>query len=160
MIEHRGLCNLVGAQIEGFAVEPDSRVLQFASFSFDACISEILMTLCRGAALYLPKQQEVLVGENLTDAVARHSITHVTLPPAVLAGMPENARMDSIQVMVVAGDAVTGSLFEALGSGAQIHKRLRADRNHGMRDDAHLRCRGARQPAYRTADCEYEGLYT
>src|SRR6476661_8733167 len=43
LIAHRGLCNLAQAQIKLFDVQPDSRVLQFASFSFDASIWEIVM---------------------------------------------------------------------------------------------------------------------
>src|SRR5262249_1469447 len=45
MVPHRGVCNLTLAQIEGFAVVQESHVLQFASLSFDACVSEIFATL-------------------------------------------------------------------------------------------------------------------
>ena len=41
MVEHRGVCNLMSAQRAAFDVHPDSRVLQFASPSFDACSWEM-----------------------------------------------------------------------------------------------------------------------
>jgi non-ribosomal peptide synthetase component F len=63
MVEHRGLVNLAIAQIQSFAVHNNSRVLQFASFSFDACISEILMTLGSGATLYLASKDSLLVSK-------------------------------------------------------------------------------------------------
>src|SRR5262249_30460450 len=41
MVEHRGLINTAIAQIEAFRIDERSRVLQFASPSFDASASEI-----------------------------------------------------------------------------------------------------------------------
>jgi amino acid adenylation domain-containing protein len=107
MVEHRGLCNLAFAQIGAFDVNPESRVLQFSSFSFDACIFELTMTLCRGASLVLPPRGLLLAGEALIRTVEQYAVSHATLTPAVLAALPQDATMDSIRVLVVAGEAVT-----------------------------------------------------
>ena len=120
LVEHRGLCNLAVAQIEVFGVQPDSRVLQFASFSFDACVSEIMMTLCRGAALYFAPKTDLLAGEFLERVVAQYGITHATLPPAVLAGLPEESRLDSIGTMVLAGEALTAVIARRWSQGRKL----------------------------------------
>ncbi|HYW09307.1 MAG TPA: amino acid adenylation domain-containing protein, partial [Longimicrobium sp.] len=109
-VEHRGVCNLAAAQIRAFGVEPESRVLQFASFSFDACVSEVAMALCAGASLHLPPRGVVPAGEALVRMLEGEAITHVTLPPAVLATLPEDARLDSVRTLVLAGDVMTDAL--------------------------------------------------
>src|SRR4029079_2192652 len=48
MVSHRGLGNLARQQAEIFRIAPGSRVLQFASLSFDASVSEIAVTLAAG----------------------------------------------------------------------------------------------------------------
>src|SRR5262249_52754800 len=120
MVEHRGLCNLAIAQIKGFAVEPNSRVLQFASFSFDACVSEIVMTLCQGASLHIAAPGTVLVGEALIETIRQHDITHVTLPPVVLAGLPEGADLSSVRTLIVAGEASTEALVRRWADGHRL----------------------------------------
>ena len=60
MVEHRGVCNLAVAQARTFGVQADSRVLQFASISFDACTFEIVLALSRGAALHVLGREDVL----------------------------------------------------------------------------------------------------
>ncbi|MCF4970737.1 non-ribosomal peptide synthetase, partial [Nostoc sp. CMAA1605] len=65
MIEHRGLLNLTLTVAEVLQIQPQSRVLQFASFSFDASIWEIAPTLSAGACLYLAQKETLLPGVDL-----------------------------------------------------------------------------------------------
>ncbi|MGK7926524.1 MAG: amino acid adenylation domain-containing protein [Spirulina sp.] len=101
-IAHRGLGNLACAHREIFDVRPTSRVLQFASLSFDASVSEIFMALASGARLVL--MPAPLLGADLHRVLDRQGITHVTLPPSVLkilspAGLP------ALQQVISAGEA-------------------------------------------------------
>ncbi|TFW29136.1 non-ribosomal peptide synthetase/type I polyketide synthase [Duganella callida] len=104
MNHHYGLCNLALAQSAAFGVGPDSRVLQFASFSFDASISEIVMALASGARLVLADAALMLPGAPLLDTLRSRGITHVTLPSSALAvcGAPEQLEP---MTLIVAGDA-------------------------------------------------------
>ncbi len=103
-IAHQGLCNLAKAQIKLFDVNSTSRVLQFASFSFDAAIWEILMAICSGACLCLGTKDSLLPGENLMELLRKQKITHITLPPSSLAILPKKELPD-LEVLIVAGEA-------------------------------------------------------
>ena len=111
MVEHRGLVNLAIAQIQTFAVHNNSRVLQFASFSFDACISEILMTFGSGATLYLASKDSLLPGQPLIESLQKNGITHVTLPPSALAVLPKEP-LPALQTLIVAGEACSLDLVK------------------------------------------------
>ncbi|OQX12300.1 MAG: hypothetical protein BWK80_43890, partial [Desulfobacteraceae bacterium IS3] len=103
MIYHEGLCNLALEQIRIFYVQSNSSILQLSSFSFDASISEVVMTLCRGAKLYIGTQESLLPGPVLIKLFRQQSITHVTIPPSGLVALPVEA-LSNLQVMVVAGE--------------------------------------------------------
>ncbi|MBV9927461.1 MAG: amino acid adenylation domain-containing protein [Acidobacteria bacterium] len=111
MLQHRGLCNMVEAQIALFDVRPDSRVLQFASLSFDASVSEIFMALCSGAALCLAPGEALLPGPGLVELLRTQSITTVTLPPAVLAVLPDGP-LPALRTIVTAGEACPAEVAE------------------------------------------------
>jgi surfactin family lipopeptide synthetase A len=104
LVQHQGLVNLALAQIQVFDVHADSRVLQFASFSFDASISEVVMTLCVGASLHLAQRDDLMPGVGLLNLLQTQGITHVTLSPSALAAMPK-AELPDLRTIVVAGEA-------------------------------------------------------
>ncbi|MGX1547467.1 amino acid adenylation domain-containing protein, partial [Streptomyces adustus] len=114
VVAHGGVASLVAAQIERFAIEPDSRVLQFASPSFDASVSEIYTALLRGAALVLPPTADPVAALADRDL----AVTHVTVPPSVLAAVPEG----SVQVstLVVAGEACPPELVDRWAPGRRM----------------------------------------
>ncbi|MEH2092713.1 non-ribosomal peptide synthetase [Nostoc sp.] len=116
MVEHSGLCNLAQAQIQAFGLDGDSRVLQFASFSFDACISEILMALGSGARLYLGTKDSIMPGMPLIERLKNDAITHVTLPPSALAVLPVE-ELPTLQAIVVAGEACAVELMRQWSTG-------------------------------------------
>ncbi|HEY9811291.1 MAG TPA: amino acid adenylation domain-containing protein, partial [Halomicronema sp.] len=111
LIEHRGLNNLIQAQKQIFNPQQNHRILQFASLSFDASIFEIVMALTNGATLYLGKKESLLPGQALISILKRHSITHITLPPAVLKLLP-NDELPALQSIICAGETCTSEIVK------------------------------------------------
>lgn len=102
-IEHRSLRHLVEAQLEAFRIDATSRVLQFASFSFDASVSEIFTALLSGARLYMAPRQVLVPSREFLDLLARWRIDTMTLPPSVLARLPATDLPD-LKTLVTAGE--------------------------------------------------------
>lgn len=117
MIEHRSVCNLVVAQSRSFTVEAGSRILQFSSFSFDACVWEIWMALAQGASMQMVPKSAVQAGNDLDRGINQNGITHITLPPAVLAVLPDHATLGSLSTLIVAGDSLSRASVSRWASG-------------------------------------------
>jgi amino acid adenylation domain-containing protein len=120
MVAHRGVASLAAAQARTLGVEPASRVLQFASFSFDACVFEMVMALCQGASLHVPSGVDLLAGDALELVVTRGRITHVTLPPAVLPTLAATADLATVRTMVLAGEALPAAAVARWGGGRRL----------------------------------------
>ncbi|MEP0870628.1 amino acid adenylation domain-containing protein [Trichocoleus desertorum AS-A10] len=119
LVEHRGLSNLVQAQRQIFHPKLGSRILQFASLSFDAAAFEILMALTNGATLYLAPQTSLLPGADLLQFLRHHAITHATLPPSVLSVLPAEP-LPALQVLISAGEACSSSIVKRWAQGRQF----------------------------------------
>ena len=119
MIEHRGVINLAGAQIKGFDIQASSRVLQFASFSFDASVSEIFTALLAGATLVLETQNALMPGPEFAEMLRSRGITVVTLPPSILAALPAES-LPELRTIVTAGEACSKELVSRWQAGRRF----------------------------------------
>jgi amino acid adenylation domain-containing protein len=119
LIEHRGIGNLALAQIEAFDVRRDSRVLQFSSFSFDASVSEVFMALLAGGTLCLAEPDALRPGPPLLGLLREQAITHVTLPPSVLAVL-EPVDLQALRVVIAAGEACSTDIVNRWAPGRRF----------------------------------------
>ncbi|WP_420630849.1 non-ribosomal peptide synthetase [Candidatus Leptofilum sp.] len=109
LVTHRGIPNLAEAQIEAFGLTPESRCLQFASFSFDASVSEVTTTLLAGATLVLAPQRSMMPGPALIHLLRDKEITVVTLPPSALAVMSPD-ELSGVKSIISAGEACSAEI--------------------------------------------------
>lgn len=116
MVQHRSLVNVTLAQIRGFKVHRKTRVLQFASLSFDASVPEIFTALCSGAVVCMATEDAITPGPALTELLSKMAITDVTLPPSVLRVLPAD-KLPAVETIVSAGEACTPDVVERWAEG-------------------------------------------
>jgi amino acid adenylation domain-containing protein len=110
LISHEGLVNLTEDKIRVCDVHPDSCVLQFFSFSFDASIPEIIMALASGARLCLAKVESFLPGFPLLQLLRGQKVTHITITPSALAILPVEEGLN-LKMILVGGEAPSPELI-------------------------------------------------
>ncbi|WP_158071990.1 non-ribosomal peptide synthetase, partial [Kitasatospora sp. CB01950] len=119
VVSHQGLASLRLTQVERFAFDQDSRVLQFAAVGFDGAAFEVLMALGNGGCLVLGTAQDLLPGPALVELVARHRVTHLIAPPAALTALdPET--LPSVTTLGAVGEALSGELSAAWSTGRRF----------------------------------------
>nr|BBD84695.1 non-ribosomal peptide synthetase [Chromobacterium sp.] len=115
---HAGLAGLAGSQAERFALQGPTRVLQFASLSFDAAVMEMLMAFCSGGRLVLPAAGPLL-GEQLVETLNRHEISHALISPSALS-TADAAAAPGLRTLVVGGEACPGATVAAWSAGRRM----------------------------------------
>lgn len=106
LLRHRGLCNFATAHVETLGTDQNDRWLQFASFSFDASVSEIFTALFAGATLYLARRETLLAGNKLIALLKEQAISYAILPPSLLSVLPAD-NLPKLKNIISAGEACT-----------------------------------------------------
>ena len=119
LVAHKGLCNLATSTIQLFDVQPKNRILQFASFSFDVSVGEVIMALVSGATLVLALRDSLMLGPALIGLLRDKAITIVALPPTVLALLPPE-ELPTLQTVIATGEACNSNLVARWASGRQF----------------------------------------
>jgi amino acid adenylation domain-containing protein len=119
MVHHRGICNTSEQMIEVFDQKPGTRLLQFASMSFDMSVLDILPALISGETLCLARQDSML-GHDLGQLLKEQRIQALTIPPSVLATVPE-IELPELEIIRVAGEPVSADLVTRWLPGRRLY---------------------------------------
>lgn len=107
-VHHRGLVNMVHTISRQCEINESDRILCFASISFDASLSEIIMGFMPGATIVCPDNSIKKDAAEFMDYINRMKISVITLPPVFLASL-NRPEMPYIRSIITAGEAARKS---------------------------------------------------
>jgi len=111
MLTHKGLRNLVFAQSNAYGKLENERVLQFASFGFDASISNIIMALAQGGTLCLVDREDARPGPELLNILQLRDISVFDTTPSVLTAL-DRVELPHMRLMISAGDSCSSAVVD------------------------------------------------
>ncbi|MCX5044947.1 non-ribosomal peptide synthase/polyketide synthase [Aldersonia sp. NBC_00410] len=115
LVTHGGLASLCESQCEYYRATAQSRVLHFASPSFDVAVAEMLLAVGAAATLVVAPI-DLVGGAELASFVREQSVTHLLMTPTVLATVDPTA-LDLVETVVVGGEACPPELVEVWAPG-------------------------------------------
>jgi amino acid adenylation domain-containing protein len=119
MIEHRSMVNSTIEQARVIDGRPDTRVLQFSSFSFDGWAYEMMMAFGAGGRLCLAPRVDLLPGPELVRLMRDQAITTVLLPASALAVLPY-ADLPALECLNVTGEACQADVVARWAPGRRL----------------------------------------
>lgn len=120
VLSHGGVAKLVATQSERFGIGPHSRVLQFASPSFDVAFWDLCLGLLSGGRLVVVPAELRVPGAPLADYANAHGITFMILPPALLAAMPEDVELPPSATLLAGTERVSPELVGRYARGRMM----------------------------------------
>ncbi|KAF4633014.1 hypothetical protein G7Y89_g5108 [Cudoniella acicularis] len=103
LVEHKAISTSSAAMRKALLMKPDSRVLQFASFTFDVSVLETLTTLTCGGCICIPSED--MRTRNVGEAINILNATWAFLTPSV-ANLVDPTTVPSLEVLVCGGEAM------------------------------------------------------
>ncbi|RYZ43248.1 MAG: non-ribosomal peptide synthetase [Myxococcaceae bacterium] len=118
-IPHRNVANLVTHEAVAYGIGPGSRVLQFASLSFDLSVEEIFTTLCGGATLVLAPLEKLMPGAPLPALLRHQRVSVISLTPAALAATSPEA-LPEVRTVISGGEALPSEVVSRWAPGRRL----------------------------------------
>ncbi len=119
LVTHGNLAHAVEAEQSVLRTRSGMRLLQFASLSFDASLSEIFSALLHGAELHLAAVQG---GAELARLLRERGIQSAQLPPSVLSSIDEReaGSLPALELVVSSGEACPPDLVARWSRGRRF----------------------------------------
>lgn len=118
VVEHRGIEVMARNSTDVYRIRPDSRVLQWASFNFDAAACDFFATWIVGATLVLASADEKAPGPALARLVRAQKVNIFWTTPTVLAATPTED-LDTLVTIGSVGEACTSEMVDRWTAGGR-----------------------------------------
>ncbi|KAF5139466.1 Hybrid PKS-NRPS synthetase TAS1 [Metarhizium anisopliae] len=131
MLEHGNVAAYVKAATTAtYECGYGARVLQLASFLFDASVLEWTTALCTGATLCFAQHPAHLVGDYLADVIERNNVSFLEITPTALSTLPLHRELPSLRQISVGGELPSREIFQ------QWHSRVNLVNTYGPTETA------------------------
>ncbi|MCD9188137.1 MAG: amino acid adenylation domain-containing protein [Pyrinomonadaceae bacterium] len=113
VVQHNAIVNFVNFARDFYQFQSTDRVLQFASYSFDASLEEIFPTFAAGALLVLRNEEMISTVETFFRNCEKEKITVLDLPTAYwnelvsTRNKGNNSFPDSVRLVIIGGEKVS-----------------------------------------------------
>ncbi|CAG8038857.1 unnamed protein product [Penicillium olsonii] len=104
LVEHASLSTSVKAQADAMGIMPESRVLQYAAYTFDVSVGDIFTALTHGACVCIPSDWER--SHDLSGAINRLKVNQACLTSTV-ASILTPSEVPSLKQLTLGGEPAT-----------------------------------------------------
>lgn len=104
VLNHRGFSSASAAFAPAFGISETSRVLQFASYTFDACLIEIISTLIMGGTVCVPDQSSRT--NDLAGVINKMRVNLAALTPSVVRTI-QPSQVPTVKTLLLVGEAMS-----------------------------------------------------
>ncbi|KAM5478013.1 NRPS cluster protein [Microsporum canis] len=144
ILEHRTYMANAISQLELYHINKESRVLQFASHSFDAILTEVVSSLLAGACICIPSEESRL--DDLTGAINDLRVDWMGLTPTLARTLkPED--VPALRTLATWGEVASNDIIEAWADAVELLN-LYGPSENSVGAAAHSLSKGVRDPSH------------
>ncbi|MET8690156.1 amino acid adenylation domain-containing protein, partial [Streptomyces sp. NPDC004732] len=118
-VAHGGVANLAAAMRPVLGAEPGVTALQFASFSFDAAVLDVAVTLSGGGTLAIASADERAEPSALADMIESAGVSTASVVPSLL-GVLDPATVPGVRNWVLGAELLTADLASRWTTRARV----------------------------------------
>ncbi|MFH8606826.1 amino acid adenylation domain-containing protein [Streptomyces sp. NPDC018029] len=118
-VAHGGVANLAAAMRPVLGVSEGTVVLQFASFSFDAAVLDVAVTLSGGGTLAIASSEERAEPSALAEMIESAGVSTASVVPSLL-GVLDPSAVRGVRNWVLGAELLTGELASRWAGRARV----------------------------------------